>query len=66
MMTAIYRLTRDGWTADRAYEEMKQYEFEKGFGHGELKDYVFEYQNQLAQQDANDPQRFEKAATGKR
>lgn len=66
MMTAIYRLTHDGWTADSAYDEMKQYEFEKGFGHGELKDYVFEYQNRLAQQNANDPHRFEKAATGKR
>jgi protein tyrosine/serine phosphatase len=66
MMTAIYRLTHDGWTADRAYEEMKQYEFEKGFGHDELKDYLYEYENQLALQDANDPLRFEKAASATR
>ena len=42
-MTAIYRLTHDKWTADQAYGEMKQYEFESGFGHGTLKDYVYDY-----------------------
>jgi protein tyrosine/serine phosphatase len=47
MMTAIYRLKHDGWEADRAYSEMKQYEFEKGFGHGALKNYVYEYQDEL-------------------
>ena len=43
IMTAIYRMTHDGWTADKAYDEMKQYGFEKGFGHGSLKDYVYDY-----------------------
>jgi protein tyrosine/serine phosphatase len=43
IMTAIYRMTHDGWTADRAYAEMKQYGFESGFGHGSLKDYVYGY-----------------------
>ena len=43
IMTAIYRITHDNWTADRAYAEMKQYGFEKGFGHGGLKDYVYDY-----------------------
>jgi len=42
-MTAIYRLTHDKWTADRAYAEMKQYDFESGFGHGALRDYVYDY-----------------------
>ena len=42
-MTAIYRITHDGWNADRAYEEMKQYNFESGFGHGALKDFVYDY-----------------------
>src|SRR2546423_100604 len=42
-MTAIYRLTHDKWTADQAYGEMKQYEFESGFVHGALKDYVYDY-----------------------
>jgi protein tyrosine/serine phosphatase len=30
-LTAIYRITHDGWTADAAYKEMKQYDFESGF-----------------------------------
>ena len=43
VMTAIYRLTHDDWTADRAFAEMKEYEFGKGFGHGALRDYVYDY-----------------------
>jgi len=43
VMTAIYRLTHDDWTADRAFAEMKEYEFGKGFGHGPLRDYVYDY-----------------------
>ena len=48
-MTAIYRITHDGWDANRAYAEMKQYGFEKGLGHGALKDYVYDYYNQRKQ-----------------
>lgn len=48
-MTAIYRMTHDGWSADQAYAEMKQYEFDKGFGHGALKDYVYDYYGQRSQ-----------------
>ena len=43
VMTAIYRLTHDGWKPHQAYAEMKQYEFDKGFGHGALKSYVYSY-----------------------
>ena len=43
IMTAIYRMTHDGWTAERAYAEMKQYGFDSGLGHGSLKDYVYDY-----------------------
>lgn len=46
-MTAIYRMTHDGWSADQAYAEMKQYEFNKGFGHGALKDYVYDYYGRM-------------------
>lgn len=42
-MTAIYRMTHDKWSADQAYAEMKQYEFESGFGHSALKDYVYDF-----------------------
>jgi protein tyrosine/serine phosphatase len=43
VMTAIYRLTHDGWNADRAFSEMKEYEFAKGFGHGALRDFVYDF-----------------------
>jgi len=46
-MTAIYRMTHDGWSAEQAYAEMKQYDFDKGFGHGALKDYVYDYQRHM-------------------
>lgn len=46
-MTAIYRLTHDKWSADQAYAEMKQYEFESGLGHGALKDYVYDYAQKM-------------------
>jgi tyrosine-protein phosphatase SIW14 len=43
-MTAIYRITRDGWTADQAYDEMKKYDFEDSlFYPRALKKYVFSY-----------------------
>jgi hypothetical protein len=55
-MTALYRLTIDRWTADRAYAEMKQYKFEKGFlqgfVHTELKNYVYDCYGQLSRQKA--------------
>lgn len=44
-MTAIYRITHDGWTADKAYQEMKDYDFENGFfgGPGAQKNFVFAF-----------------------
>jgi tyrosine-protein phosphatase SIW14 len=35
-LTAVYRITQDGWTADRAFEEMLRYDFDNGgfFGGG--------------------------------
>ncbi len=47
-MTAIYRITQDGWTADQAYDEMKKYDFEDSFFYPRsLKKYVFSYYKQL-------------------
>ena len=43
VMTAVYRMTQDGWTADRAYSEMRQYRFEGFPGHPELKQFVFDF-----------------------
>jgi protein tyrosine/serine phosphatase len=44
-LTAIYRITHDGWTADQAYKEMKEYEFEHGFfgGPSAQKHYVYSF-----------------------
>lgn len=43
-MTAIYRITRDGWSGEKAYEEMKKYDFEDSFFYPRsLKKYVFSY-----------------------
>ena len=30
-LTAVYRITHDGWTADQAFQEMKRYDFNHGF-----------------------------------
>lgn len=43
VMTAVYRMTRDGWTADQAFKEMKQYEFGPDFMHPEFKKFVYGY-----------------------
>jgi protein tyrosine/serine phosphatase len=48
VMTAVYRMTHDSWTADQAYGEMKQYRFEGFPGHPILKGFVFDYYAQLA------------------
>jgi protein tyrosine/serine phosphatase len=45
-MTAVYRMTHDGWTANRAYAEMKQFKFEGFPGHPTLKEFVYDYKPQ--------------------
>ena len=48
VMTADYRMTEDGWTADRAFKEMKDFKFGADFLHSEFKDFVYDYQRQRA------------------
>ena len=43
VMTAVYRITQDGWSADRAYEEMRQFRFEGFPGHPTLKRFVYDF-----------------------
>jgi len=43
VMTAIYRMTVDGWTPDRAFDEMKNYKFGMDFLHPEFKQFVFTF-----------------------
>jgi tyrosine-protein phosphatase SIW14 len=47
MMGAVYRLNHDGWDFDRAYKEMKDYDFYTRWGHGAIKDYVESYYSNL-------------------
>lgn len=42
-LTAVYRITHDGWTADQAYIEMKQYDFNHGFFGGPRAQKTFVY-----------------------
>jgi tyrosine-protein phosphatase SIW14 len=44
VMTAVYRMTEDGWNADQAFSEMKQYKFGADFLHPEFKSFVYHYQ----------------------
>jgi tyrosine-protein phosphatase SIW14 len=46
VMTAVYRMTQ-GWSADQAYKEMKQFDFGPSFLHPEFKSFVFDYYNEL-------------------
>ena len=43
IMTAVYRITQEGWDIDRAYGEMKTYDFYTRFGHGAMKKYIFDF-----------------------
>ena len=48
-MTAAYRITHDGWTAEQAFEEMLKYDFNDGFfggGPAAQKKFVFEFYEQ--------------------
>jgi protein tyrosine phosphatase (PTP) superfamily phosphohydrolase (DUF442 family) len=47
VMTAVYRMTQDNWTAERAYQEMKQYRFEGFPGHPALKKFVYDYYSRM-------------------
>jgi tyrosine-protein phosphatase SIW14 len=44
---AVYRFTKYGWDYDKAYKEMKNYEFSTGWVHGALKDYVVDYARKM-------------------
>ena len=46
-MTAVFRMTNEGWDINRAYSEMKKYDFYTRWGHGEMKKYVYDYFQKL-------------------
>ncbi len=43
VMTAVYRMDHDQWSAARAFAEMKNFKFGPDFLHSELKQFVFAY-----------------------
>jgi protein tyrosine phosphatase (PTP) superfamily phosphohydrolase (DUF442 family) len=52
VMTALYRITHDGWTADQAYAEMKQHHFHCFWRHAlkrhhALKHFVYSYYDSI-------------------
>jgi protein tyrosine/serine phosphatase len=42
-MTAVFRMTMQGWDVNRAYDEMKDYDFYTRWGHKAMKKFVFDY-----------------------
>jgi tyrosine-protein phosphatase SIW14 len=48
VMTAAYRMSHDGWSAEQAFQEMKQYKFGADFLHPEFKQFVYAYQAEPA------------------
>lgn len=69
VMTAIYRMTDDGWSGTKAFAEMKQYKFGMDFLHPEFKSFVLAYQAArpaLAVSPAADPVASEHSSGGGR
>jgi protein tyrosine/serine phosphatase len=48
VMTAVYRMTNDKWTADQAFKEMKSYKFGADFLHSEFKRFVYGFKAEPA------------------
>jgi protein tyrosine/serine phosphatase len=48
IMTAVYRMTQDGWTSDQAFNEMKKFKFGASYLHPEFKAFVYDYPATLA------------------
>jgi len=48
VMSAVYRMTHDAWTADQAFSEMKRYKFGADFLHREFKAFVLGYRSDSA------------------
>lgn len=48
VMTAVYRMTHDAWTAHQAFTEMKEYKFGADFLHPEFKKFIYGYRADTA------------------
>ncbi|NOT61592.1 MAG: hypothetical protein HOP19_15350 [Acidobacteria bacterium] len=47
IMTAVYRMTFEGWDVEKAYDEMKDFDFYTRWGHKAMKTFVFKYWDEL-------------------
>jgi hypothetical protein len=45
-MTAAYRMTKEGWSGDRAFAEMKNYKYGADFLHPEFKRFVLAFKTE--------------------
>jgi protein tyrosine/serine phosphatase len=56
-LTAAYRITHDGWTADQAFEEMKHYDFNDGLlgGPSGQKKFVYSFYEKFLASRKSDP-----------
>ncbi|MFN0084517.1 MAG: fused DSP-PTPase phosphatase/NAD kinase-like protein [Blastocatellia bacterium] len=50
VLIAVYRMEVDGWTAEQAYREMKDFKFYSNWGYGDMKNYVFDYYRRMPEQ----------------
>lgn len=48
VMTAVYRMTKDGLSGEEAFKEMKQYKYGPDFLHPEFKKFVYKYEPKAA------------------
>jgi protein tyrosine/serine phosphatase len=55
VLVAVYRMEIDGWDAEKAFGEMKDFKFYSSFGHGDMKDYVFGYYRKMTELRAQNP-----------
>ena len=65
VMTAVYRMTRDGWNPEQAYQEMKQYNFEGFPGHPVLKSFVYDYYTHIEDSPVTNKPAFESKSNPK-
>lgn len=61
-MGAVYRMSVDGWDVEKAYQEMKQYDFYTSRGHECFRDYVYDYYRGLKDR----PQKAQSASAASR
>lgn len=55
VMGAVYRYTKYGWNFEQVYSEMKDFDFYTAWGHGDFKDFVEDYWQNVQTQRTHAP-----------